>query len=78
MAGRVEKSSVKQITPLSELMPPAIVLWVSWPKKTSPLTVGLSENHIRATALACGLVNIKVCAVDADWSGLKLTCRRAR
>jgi hypothetical protein len=57
-------------------LPPAIMLWVSWPKKTSPLSTGLSEDDIRKAALACGLVDIKVCAVDADWSGLKLTRRK--
>ena len=64
-----------QITSLSAHMPPAKMLWVSWPKKTSPLSKGLSEDDIRKTTLACGLVDIKVCAVDADWSALKLTRR---
>jgi hypothetical protein len=71
-----EKSDLREIATLSNHMPPAIMLWVSWPKKTSPLSKGLSEDDIRAAALACGLVDIKVCAVDADWSGLKLTRRR--
>jgi hypothetical protein len=57
-------------------MPPVTMLWVSWPKKSSPLSKGLSEDDIRKTALGVGLVDIKVCAVDADWSGLKLTRRR--
>jgi hypothetical protein len=59
-------------------MPLATMLWVSWPKKTSPLSKGLSEDDIRKAALACGLVDIKVCAVDADWSGLKLTRRKGQ
>jgi hypothetical protein len=71
----IEKWGVKEITTLCELLPPATMLWVSWPKKTSPLSKGLSEDDIRATALACGLVDVKVCAVDADWSGLKLVLR---
>lgn len=71
-----DKSELAQITTLSRLLPPAIMLWVSWPKKTSSLSKGLSEDDIRATALSIGLVDIKVCAVDADWSGLKLTRRR--
>jgi hypothetical protein len=71
------KNELKDIAALSLHMPPAIMLWVSWPKKTSPLSQGLSEDDIRAAALACGLVDIKVCAVDADWSGLKLTRRRS-
>jgi hypothetical protein len=71
-----ESKELKEIAALSKHMPPAIMLWVSWPKKTSPLSKGLSEDDIRKAALSCGLVDIKVCAVDADWSGLKLTRRR--
>jgi hypothetical protein len=73
-----ERKHLKDIAALSKHMPPANMLWVSWPKKTSPLSKGLSEDDIRAAALACGLVDIKVCAVDADWSGLKLTRRRPK
>ncbi len=72
-----ETKQVSEIEKLSKLMPPAIMFWVSWPKKTSSLSKGLSEDHIRNAALACGLVDIKVCAVDKDWSGLKLTRRRS-
>ncbi len=71
-----EKSQLTEIARLAKLLPPAIMLWVSWPKKTSPLSKNLGENEIRDTALACGLVDIKVCAVDKDWSGLKMTRRR--
>jgi hypothetical protein len=72
-----ETTELKEIAKLSKFMPPAIMLWVSWPKKTSPLSKGLSEDDIRKAAIACGLVDIKVCAVDQDWSGLKLTRRKA-
>ena len=68
---------LKEIPALARYMPPATMLWVSWPKKTSALSKGLGEDDIRKAALASGLVDIKVCAVDADWSGLKLTRRRA-
>jgi hypothetical protein len=71
-----DTKELKRITALAAHFPPAHMLWVSWPKKTSPLSKGLSEDDIRKTALACGLVDIKVCAVDADWSGLKLTRRK--
>lgn len=73
----VEMTELKEIPVLARHMPPAIMLWVSWSKKTSALSKGLSEDDIRAAALACGLVDIKVCAVDKDWSGLKLTRRKA-
>jgi hypothetical protein len=54
------------------------MLWVSWPKKTSKLFVDLTEDGIRRLCLPMGLVDVKVCAVDADWSGLKLLRRKAR
>jgi hypothetical protein len=53
-------------------------LWLAWPKKTSPLAGPLGENDIRDAGLACGWVDSKVCAVDADWSGLRFTPRQAR
>jgi hypothetical protein len=52
-------------------------LWVSWPKKSSPLYRDLTEDGIRAAALAAGVVDNKVCAVDADWSALRLVVRTA-
>jgi hypothetical protein len=47
------------------------MIWVSWPKKTSGVVSDLDENRIRAFGLSMGLVDIKVCAVDDTWSGLK-------
>lgn len=54
------------------------MLWVSWPKKTSKLFIDLTEDGIRRICLPMGLVDVKVCAVDADWSGLKLLRRKPR
>jgi hypothetical protein len=71
-----DAKELKAIEAHALMMPPAIMLWVSWPKLSSKLSNGLREDDIRAAALACGLVDIKVCAVDADWSGLKLTRRQ--
>lgn len=51
-------------------------LWVSWPKKSSPLHRDLTEDGIRRLVLPSGWVDVKVCAVDADWSGLKFLKRR--
>ena len=51
-------------------------LWIVWPKQSSPLAGDLNENHVRAAGLAVGLVDYKVCAVDADWSGLKFARRK--
>jgi hypothetical protein len=47
------------------------MIWVSWPKKASRVATDLSETVIRDTALPLGLVDIKVCAIDEVWSGLK-------
>jgi hypothetical protein len=57
---------------LKDQIVPDGTIWVSWPKKASKIPRDLTEDHIREAALACGLVDIKVCAVDDDWSGLKL------
>ena len=51
------------------------MLWVSWPKKSSEIKSDLNENIIRDFALENGLVDVKVCAIDEDWSGLKLVFR---
>jgi len=50
---------------------PAGMLWVSWPKKSSGVATELTEDIIRDTGLALGLVDVKVCAVTEVWSGLK-------
>lgn len=52
------------------------MLWISWPKKTSGVATDLTGDVVRETALAGGLVDIKVCAVDETWSGLKFVYRR--
>lgn len=52
------------------------MVWVSWPKKASTLFVDLTEDGIRDAITGTGWVDVKVCAVDADWSGLKLLRRR--
>lgn len=51
-------------------------IWVSWPKKASNLATDVTENVVREVALPLGLVDVKVCAVDAVWSGLKLVIRK--
>ena len=52
------------------------VIWVSWPKKSSKVATDISEDTVRELALPLGLVDIKVCAVDDVWSGLKLVIRK--
>ena len=50
-------------------------IWVSWPKKASKVETDVTEDVIRELALPLGLVDVKVCAVDETWSGLKLVIR---
>lgn len=50
-------------------------LWISWPKKASGVATDLNENAIRKLGLELGLVDVKVCAVDETWSGLKFVYR---
>ena len=53
------------------------MVWVSWPKKASKVPTDVTEDTIREVALPMGWVDVKVCAVDAVWSGLKLVIRKA-
>jgi hypothetical protein len=69
---------------LAQGLPPAIrsikqdgFIWVSWPKKSSGVATDITEDVIREVALPLGLVDVKVCAVDETWSGLKLVIRKA-
>jgi hypothetical protein len=50
-------------------------LWIAWPKKSSGVAPDLDENVVREVGLAAGLVDVKVCAVDETWSGLKFVRR---
>lgn len=52
------------------------MIWISWYKKASKIKTDVTEDIIRSKALARGLVDVKVCAVDENWSGLKLVIRR--
>ncbi len=56
---------------------PDAVVWISWPKKASRVPTTITEDVIREHALPLGWVDVKVCAVDAVWSGLKLVVRQA-
>jgi hypothetical protein len=64
---------------LSELLRhlnPHGFIWVSWPKKASKVQTDITEDTIREVALPMGLVDVKVCAIDATWSALKLMIRK--
>ncbi|HEU4719558.1 MAG TPA: DUF3052 domain-containing protein [Bacteroidia bacterium] len=62
----------KKIPALKKTLAPAGMIWVSWPKKSSGVATDVTEDVIRSIALKNGLVDIKVCAIDETWSGLKL------
>jgi len=66
-------SRLKQLMPL---LVPSGFIWVSWPKKASKVPTDITEDTVRDVCLPMGLVDVKVCAVDETWSGLKLMRRR--
>ncbi|HEX2787711.1 MAG TPA: DUF3052 domain-containing protein [Ignavibacteria bacterium] len=66
------KELEKNIPKLRKQIVPNGIIWISWPKKSSKVPTDVTEDIIRNIALKNGLVDIKVCAVDDIWSGLKL------
>jgi hypothetical protein len=67
----------KRLASLRRTVAPSGVVWVSWPKKSSGVATDITEDRIRDIALPMGFVDIKVCAVDGIWSGLKLVIRKS-
>lgn len=67
------EADIKRILPH---LAPTGFLWVSWPKKAARVPTDITEDVIREVALPTGLVDVKVCAVDETWSGLKLMIRK--
>lgn len=63
---------VAKIPALVEALIPDGMLWISWPKQASKVDTDITEDVVREVALANGLVDVKVCAVDHIWSALKL------
>ena len=69
-------TELEEVLPqLKKLIKKDGTIWVSWYKKSSGKATDITEENIRETALAIGLVDVKVCAVDDEWSGLKLVYR---
>ena len=66
----------ERLTTLRHTIDPAGQLWISWPKKASKVPTDITEDTIRELALPMGWVDVKVCAIDAVWSGLKLVIRK--
>lgn len=65
----------KRFSRFSKQLAPAGMFWVSWPKKASGVPTDLTENEVRNIGLDVGLVDVKVCAVNEIWSGLKFVIR---
>ncbi len=66
----------KELHGLRQRIKPDGIVWVSWPKKAVKVPTDVSEDSIRELALPIGFVDVKVCAVDETWSGLKLVIRK--
>ena len=66
----------KELKRLRKIIDDAGVVWISWPKKSSGVATDITEDVIRDVCLPLGFVDVKVCAVDETWSGLKLMIRR--
>jgi hypothetical protein len=66
----------KQLPRLRKALADDGTLWISWLKKSAGVATDMTEDVVRAVALPIGLVDVKVCAVDETWSGLKLMVRR--
>jgi hypothetical protein len=72
------KTLDSEINALAKRLPATGVIWASWPKKSAKVATDITEDTVRKIALPLGLVDVKVCAVDETWSGLKLVWRRDR
>jgi hypothetical protein len=65
----------KRLQALAAMIHPDGGLWIAWPKRASGVETDITEDTVRGLALAGGLVDNKVCAIDATWSGLRLVYR---
>ncbi len=72
---RTRAELVRRFEPLAARIAPDGSLWVAWPKKASGVATDLGEAYVREHGLDVGLVDVKVCAVDETWSGLRFVYR---
>jgi hypothetical protein len=70
-----QRELIKSFPHLASKLAPAGMLWIAWPKKASGVKTDLSDNSVREIGLAAGLVDVKVCAVNDIWAGLKFVIR---
>lgn len=66
----------RELTSYRKKLDPSAIIWVSWPKKAAKVPTDITEDVVREIALPMGFVDVKVCAVDDVWSGLKLVVRK--
>jgi hypothetical protein len=66
----------RRLAALQPRLAPDGMIWVAWPKRASKVTTDITEDVVRDVALPRGLVDVKVCAIDETWSGLKLVIRK--
>ena len=87
MAGHIDMAHVfatrradlaRRLPSLREAIAADGMVWISWPKKAAGVATDLTDNVLRELALPLGLVDVKVCAVDATWSGLKFVIRKSQ
>mgnify|MGYP003441723768 CR=1 FL=1 len=71
-----KKELATTLPKLKKVLKQTGMIWVSWPKGASKIKTDVNENTVRELALNLGLVDVKVCAVDEIWSGLKLVIRK--
>jgi hypothetical protein len=72
---KTEREAIAAFEKLSPKMTDTGMLWIAWPKKVSGVATDLTEDVVRRGGLAAKLVDVKVCAIDATWSGLKFVRR---
>jgi hypothetical protein len=73
---RVLASLAAHIAGIGRLIHPAGAAWIAWPRRAAGHESDVTENSIRDAALPLGMVDVKVAAIDEDWSGLKIVWRR--
>jgi hypothetical protein len=72
---RTQSAVTAALARLEPKMPDGGLIWIAWPKRTSGVSTDLDEDVVRRIGLAAKLVDVKVCAIDAMWSGLKFVRR---
>ena len=73
---KVRAGLAKELAAARKALRDDAMIWVSWPKKSSGVATDITEDTVRELAFPLGLVDVKVCAVDETWSGLKLVVRK--